>query len=228
MVNDPIVGVLTHSISLGRRLPGCYMVRFLWDFIFFQWIIPQFSVDPSAQKWVYSGITWRSGFYLMRSTLLWICSYTALTAELTQDYNERTTLNSFCFLDWWKHPVFDFMQLFFKGHWSQATVSSLRAGVRWFRCCLYIVRLGTRDRVAVLSTTPEAEQPESIPRRTARIQFQTFSVCYRIYLCSWLALQIIASIIPYYVVNAPQVWRRTLTILEFKALPSSCCLSGML
>ena len=62
-----------------------------------QWIIPQFSDHLTVNQWglffyyVVIGIL----FHLADTTVN--CPYTALTPELTQDYNERTSLNSFRF-----------------------------------------------------------------------------------------------------------------------------------
>jgi len=64
----------------------------------------------------------KSGVYYVAIGILFNAFYccefvpygTYRTVNSPQDYNERTTLNSFRFLDWWKHPVFDFAQVIFQ------------------------------------------------------------------------------------------------------------------
>ena len=99
-VNDPIVGILSDrtKTSWGRRIPWM-----LWGiipfgiFFFLQWIVPEFSSDPNVNNWCLFA------YYVIIATLFNIAytvvnlPYTALTPELTQDYNERTNLNSFRF-----------------------------------------------------------------------------------------------------------------------------------
>jgi GPH family glycoside/pentoside/hexuronide:cation symporter len=99
-VNDPFVGVLSdRTVSRwGRRLPWLlYGAIPFGIFYFLQWIVPQFSADPVANGW---GLFW---YYVAIGILFNIfytvvnLPYTALTPELTQDYNERTSLTSFRF-----------------------------------------------------------------------------------------------------------------------------------
>ncbi len=66
-------------------------------FFWLQWIVPSFSADPNINKWSLFA------YYIIVATLFNLAytavnlPYTALTPELTQDYNERTNLNSFRF-----------------------------------------------------------------------------------------------------------------------------------
>jgi GPH family glycoside/pentoside/hexuronide:cation symporter len=99
-INDPIAGILSDRTRTpwGRRLPWM-----LWGtipfgvFFFLQWIVPEFSSDRSANNW------WLFIYYVAIGILFNLAytavnlPYTALTPELTQDYNERTSLNSFRF-----------------------------------------------------------------------------------------------------------------------------------
>jgi GPH family glycoside/pentoside/hexuronide:cation symporter len=211
-VNDPIVGVLSDRTQSrwGRRLPWLLYGAIPFGILyFFQWIVPQFSIDPSAQKW---GLFW---YYVAIGILFNVfytvvnLPYTALTAELTQDYNERTTLNSFRFAFSIGGSILSLIlaQVIF----SKVTDPKQQYLVLGAVCAvisvlpLYWCVWGTRDRVAAFEAQrSEAEQPESIPiGEQLRIVFKNRPFLYviGIYLCSWLALQIIASIIPYYVVN---------------------------
>ena len=99
-INDPIAGILSDRTRTrwGRRIPWM-----LWGtlpfgiFFFLQWIVPQFSNDPTVNSWCLFV------YYIVIAILFNLAytavnlPYTALTPELTQDYNERTSLNSFRF-----------------------------------------------------------------------------------------------------------------------------------
>jgi len=116
---------------------------------FFQWIIPQFSVDPSAQKW---GLFWCVRFYLMRSTLLWISLYTAPPQNsLRITTNAPPSLTAFRFLDWWSILSLILAQLFFKVTDPKQQYLVLGACAVISVLPLYWCVWGTRDRVAVLS-----------------------------------------------------------------------------
>ncbi|MGK7943713.1 MAG: MFS transporter [Microcystaceae cyanobacterium] len=99
-VNDPFVGVLSDRTRSrwGRRLPWILMGIIPFGlFYFLQWIVPQFSTNQNTNNW---GLF---AYYILIGVLFNIAytmvnlPYTALTPELTQDYNERTRLNSFRF-----------------------------------------------------------------------------------------------------------------------------------
>src|SRR4028119_2115657 len=99
-VNDPMVGVMSDRTKSrwGRRLPWMlYGAIPFGIFFFLQWVVPQFSSDRSANNWalfwyyVIIAIVFNTFFTAVN------LPYTALTPELTQDYNERTSLNSFRF-----------------------------------------------------------------------------------------------------------------------------------
>ena len=100
-INDPMIGVLsdqTNSPRWGRRLPWLFYGAIPFGVTFFlQWIVPRFTDDQSGNIWP---LFW---YYVVIGLLSQVfytvvnLPYTAMTPELTQDYNERTTLNSFRF-----------------------------------------------------------------------------------------------------------------------------------
>lgn len=99
-INDPIVGIMSDRTRSrwGRRLPWMLWGAIPFGVIYYlQWIIPQFSSDRALNQW------WLFAYYVLIGVLFNIAytvvnlPYTALTPELTQDYNERTNLNSFRF-----------------------------------------------------------------------------------------------------------------------------------
>lgn len=99
-INDPIAGILSDRTRSrwGRRIPWMLFGAIPFGVCFFlQWIVPSFSEDPNVNNWCLFA------YYIIIATLFNLAytvvnlPYTALTPELTQDYNERTSLNSFRF-----------------------------------------------------------------------------------------------------------------------------------
>ncbi|QCS49087.1 MFS transporter [Picosynechococcus sp. PCC 11901] len=99
-INDPIVGVLSDRTRhpWGRRLPWMLGGIIPFVFVFFgQWLVPQLSEIDQVNDW------FLFGYYIVMGILFNLAytavnlPYAALTPELTQDYHERTSLNSFRF-----------------------------------------------------------------------------------------------------------------------------------
>ncbi|MDJ0588876.1 MAG: MFS transporter [Pleurocapsa sp. MO_226.B13] len=99
-INDPIAGILSDRTRTrwGRRIPWMLFGAIPFGIFFFlQWIVPKFSEDPSVNNW------YLFAYYVAIAILFNLAytavnlPYTALTPELTRDYNERTSLNSFRF-----------------------------------------------------------------------------------------------------------------------------------
>jgi len=223
-VNDPLVGVLSDRTQsrIGRRLPWM-----IWGAIPFgafyvlQWIVPRFSDNPAVNQW------WLFGYYVLVAILFNTAytavnlPYTALTPELTQDYNERTSLNSFRFLFSIGGSILSLIlaQVIFallKPTNVQSVGSNCNAGVQQYVVLALVCSLlaivsiywcvwGIRDRVLAserhrLETTIEAEIPLKQQIQIA-LSNRPFLYVIGIYFCSWLAVQVTASIIPYFVVN---------------------------
>ena len=99
-INDPIAGILSDRTRTrwGRRIPWMLLGAIPFGIFFFlQWIVPHFSNDTSVNNW------YLFTYYVIIAIVFNLAytavnlPYTALTPELTQDYNERTSLNSFRF-----------------------------------------------------------------------------------------------------------------------------------
>ncbi|MBW4554766.1 MAG: MFS transporter [Trichormus sp. ATA11-4-KO1] len=212
-INDPIIGVLsdrTKSRRWGRRLPWMFYGAIPFGIIFFlQWIVPQFSSDQSSNVWP---LFW---YYVVIGLLSQVfytvvsLPYTAMTPELTQDYDERTTLNSFRFAFSIGGSILSLIlaQIIFSiiGDRQQQYLVLAAICAIISVLALYTCIFGVRDRVlAFEAKRTQAEEPPSIPFfEQLKIVFSNrpFLFVIGIYLFSWLGVQVTASIIPYFVVN---------------------------
>jgi len=212
-INDPIVGMLTdktQSRRWGRRLPWLLYGAIPFGFFsFLQWIVPQFSADKNINIWglfwyyVIIGIISQAFFTVVN------LPYTAMTPELTQDYDERTSLNSFRFTFSIGGSILSLILA--KIIFSQIADRQQQYLVLAAVCTviavlsLYWCVYGVRDRILAfeakrISLPQEAEIPFF---EQLKIVFSNkpFLFVISIYLFSWLGVQITASIIPYFVVN---------------------------
>jgi glycoside/pentoside/hexuronide:cation symporter, GPH family len=214
-VNDPIVGILSDRTKSkwGRRLPWLIFgaIPFGLSFVA-QWLIP--TTDKSLLFWFYVAIA------IIFNTFFTIVNlpYTALTAELTNDYQERTSLNGFRFTFSIGGSVFALILAQAIFAWLKpvqgndcsnsggglpylvlAAVCSLIAVVSIYACVF-----GIRDRVLQIesnrieSVTPQMSFPEQL---RVVISNRPFLYVIGIYFCSWLAIQTTASIVPYFVID---------------------------
>jgi glycoside/pentoside/hexuronide:cation symporter, GPH family len=212
-INDPLVGFLsdkTKSRRWGRRLPWMFYGAIPFGIFFLlQWIVPQFRTNHSDNIWpmfwyyVAIGVLSQS-FYTVVNL-----PYTAMTPELTQDYDERTSLNSFRFTFSIGGSILSLIlaQIVF----SQIADRQQRYLILAAICTvisilgLYWCVFGVRDRILAFEAKRiQAEEPASVSfLEQLKIVFSNrpFLFVIGIYLFSWLAVQITASIIPYFVVD---------------------------
>lgn len=225
-VNDPIVGFLSDRTRSpwGRRLPWMFWGAIPFGLFFFlQWLVPQFSPDPTLNQWglfvyyVVVAVLFNTAYTMVN------LPYTALTAELTQDYHERTSLSSFRF-------TFSIGGSIFSLILAQAIFALLKpaqtntacdsntlpyvvlGGVSALLSILptYFCMAGIRQRVLASEQRRVEDHPHEQPIplvEQVRIAFSNRPFLYviGIYFCSWLAVQVTASIIPYFVVNWMQL-----------------------
>ncbi|MBW4676049.1 MAG: MFS transporter [Desmonostoc geniculatum HA4340-LM1] len=212
-VNDPVVGFLTDktkSRRWGRRLPWMFYGAIPFGIFFFlQWIVPQFSAEQSNNIWplfwyyVAIGVI-SQAFYTVVNL-----PYTAMTPELTQDYDERTSLNSYRFTFSIGGSILSLIltQIVFsrisdrqQQYLVLAAISTIISilGLYW---CVF----GVRDRILAFEAKRiQIEEPPSLPFfQQLKIVFSNrpFLFVIGIYLFSWLGVQVTASIIPYFVVD---------------------------
>ncbi|MBD1845155.1 MFS transporter [Cyanobacteria bacterium FACHB-63] len=209
-VNDPMVGVMSDKTRsrLGRRYPWILAGAIPFGFFFFlQWIVPKFSDNPDAQQW---GLFWYYTFISIAFGWLYTVvnlPYTALTPEMTQDYDERTSLNSYRFAFSIGGSILSVVLVGIIGSMFPevrqrylviGAVCAVLGSLPLFWCVW-----GTFDRMKAIGLQrPESEQPVSIPiAQQIRIAFSNrpFLFVVGIYLCSWLSFQLTAAIIPYFV-----------------------------
>ncbi len=205
-VNDPFVGVLTdrtESKRWGRRLPWLlYGAIPFGIFFFLQWIVPTTNVWGLFWYYVIIGVISQVFFTVVN------LPYTAMTPELTQDYDERTSLNSIRFAFsiggsilslFLARLIFSLIDNRQQQYLALAAVSAVISVLGLFWCVW-----GTRDRVlAFEAKRTQSEESESIPfKEQIKIVFNNkpFLFVIGIYLFSWLGVQITASVIPYFVI----------------------------
>lgn len=206
-VNDPIVGVLSDRTRSrwGRRYPWIIYGAIPFSvFYFLHWIVPRFTADHASNQWTLFGYYVTIGICFNMAYTAVHLPYTALTPELTQDYNERTSLNSFRFafniggsilslllatLIFSVVPDKELRYLVLAGICSVLSVPA----IAW---CVW----GTRQQAAVSRAVDTTDIPLI---EQVRIAFRNrpFLFVIGIYLCSWLAMQQTAAIVPYFVVN---------------------------
>ncbi len=192
---DPVVGALSDRTRsrLGRRRPWM-----LWGAVPFGitfallWFVPPF------------GELGRFWYYLLLAMAFKTCftvvniPYTTLTAEMTSDYDERTSMNSF---------RFGFSII---GGLIAAVAHPLIVGAFADQKTGYIVSVSIWGLVATLpfffsvwgTYERHSEQSEQLPfwagmRQTLRNR--PFLYVAGIYLFSWLAVQLVSTILFYYV-----------------------------
>ena len=205
-VNDPLVGFLSDRTETrwGRRYPWMVAGAIPFGLTFFlMWIVPGIG-SQTGLFWYYVVVSVAfQVFYTMVNL-----PYTTLTAELTKDYDERTELTAFRL----GSSLFGAIAALALGLVVSQVIEDVRQQ--------YLV-LGVLCSVVsvlpliwcVLGTYPYAEQRgalhpatnsdagESLPfLQQLKIVFtnRAFLFVVGIYLFAWLALQVTASIIPFY------------------------------
>lgn len=210
-INDPLIGWLSDRTRSrwGRRLP--WMVVAIGPFavfFFLQWCIPGF-IDAQSQWGLFTYYTVVALLYNTAYTALAL-PHSALTPELSQDYDERSRLTGFRMAYSLAGSVGGlivalvvFRALSHLGEAGQyqvfaAVVALIGIGAVIF--CLWGI---WQPALASEKQRKALQGPvKAMPiRHQLRIVFanKPFLIVCGIYLCSWMAMQFTASILPYYV-----------------------------
>jgi glycoside/pentoside/hexuronide:cation symporter, GPH family len=215
-INDPFVGVMSDRGALfghkirqkwGRRYPWM-----LWGaipfgmFFFFQWIVP----FPTSNQW---GLFWFYTFISIAfNTFFTIVNlpYTAMTAELTQDYHERTSLSSFRFAFSIGGSIFALLIARFvftsisdpiQQYQTIGFICAIFATLPLFWCAWGTVKRA-RQMPNFNAIEDRTEPPMPIMMQLKYVLAnRAFLFVVGIYLCSWFSLQLTAAIIPYFVTS---------------------------
>ncbi|MFY7802601.1 MAG: MFS transporter [Limnoraphis robusta] len=215
-INDPIIGVLSDRTvhPWGRRYPWMVFGAIPFGIFFFlQWIV------PSTNVWV---LFW---YYVIISVIFNLfytivnLPYTALTPELTSDYHERTSLNSFRFAFSIGGSIFSLVlalviaTIFPDDLKKQYLILGLVCGIISVLPIFWCF-LGTRHHtLRAKSSESLTDSSSNLPLlEQVKIVFQNRPFLYvtGIYLFSWLGVQLTAAILPYYVEN-----RMKLSTMDF-------------
>lgn len=200
-VNDPIIGSLSDRTKSrwGRRHSWMLMAAIPFGVFFFVgWLVPDFGVDIAANPW-----PWFC-YYAVIAILFhtfYTCfnlPYAALTPELTEDYNERTSLNSYRFTFSISGSILALAlaQFIFSQIKDQQTAFAVLAGAIALIAVIpiFLCVWGTEERYSS-ATEHHLSFVDQI-----KVVFgnKAFLFVIGIYLASWLSFQLTASIIPFY------------------------------
>ncbi len=205
-INDPLIGWLSDRTrsKWGRRYPWM-----LWGAVplgmsfWLLWLMP-----PLAAQWqlflYYSGV-----LILFYAALTAVAiPHSTLAAELTQTYDERTQLVSFKSAFSIGSSILGLViaQVIFATVTDVGQRYSLLGIISGVIVIISVLGCvwATRDRYWQLQSTRDAEAVSHLPiGQQLRIVFSSRPFLYvmGIYLCSWVALQATAAILPYFVIN---------------------------
>lgn len=205
-VNDPIVGVLSDRTQSrwGRRHSWMLAGSIPFGLLFFlQWVVPHFSDNFNVNQWSLFGYYVLIGILFNTAYTAVNLPYTALTPELTQDYNERTSLTSFRFAFSIGGSLLALVLGFVLTQPSVISNPAHQYLVLGGVCAilsvlpLYWCVWGTEERY----TSDPAEAISFFTQLKIVFSNRPFLYVIGIYLCSWLAFQLTAAVIPYFVVS---------------------------
>jgi GPH family glycoside/pentoside/hexuronide:cation symporter len=197
-INDPFVGWLSDRTitKWGRRRPWIMLGAVPFGILFFLlWVVPPFGDVGLFIYYVVVSILLDTAYTVIN------VPYTALTPELTHDYDERTSLNSYRFafsvggalVSAFLHPIivnsFDDIRT---GYMVSGLVWSI---VSTLPC--FIVVAFTRERPESMVASTEEPMPMWEQLRIAFAN-RPYRFVIAIYLSSWLALQMVSTVLIYY------------------------------
>ena len=203
-LNDPLVGWLSDRTNSpwGRRYPWMMLGVIPLALLFgLQWFVP-----PVGHQWglfIYYTLVIFALYTAFTAVAL---PFTALAPELTQDYNERTSLISF-------KSAFSIGGSLFSLILAQVIFSLVDDSARKFLLLgisaslfiilpVYLCVWGTRRSYRQIQAPPPSDSALSLGQQIRLVlSNRPFLILIGIYLCSWLAVQVTAAVVPYFVIN---------------------------
>ena len=212
-VNDPLVGMLSDRTKTrwGRRYPWMFLTAIPFGLsYFFIWITPGLE-SPTLQFWYYVVITTIFQIFFTTTNL----PYTALTAEMSGNYDEGTELTSFRLA----FSVAGGVAILIASGIVESMIPEEARGLRYTvlgviggvvsALSIYWCIFGTygymKRKVAYEGRTLNADEgtkEEPFFQQLKSVMSNVpFLFVIGIYLFSWLALQITAAVLPFYAVS---------------------------
>lgn len=204
-VNDPLIGWLSdRTVSRwGRRRPWILYGAVPFGITFFLiWLVP--PLDHTG-RFIYFAVV-----AILLDTFYSIVNvpYTALTPELSRDYDERTSLNSYRFafsvggalISVVLHPII-------VGQFADPQIGYMVSAAIWavvITIPCFVVVFGTRERPESIATARKDPIPILEQLRIA-IRNRPYRYVIGIYLCAWLALQLTSTVLIYYLTHYMRV-----------------------
>lgn len=220
-INDPFVGWLSdHTVTRwGRRRPWLLFGAIPFGlFYFLLWYVPPFG--PTGLFIYYSVL-----LFLLDTTYTVInVPYTALTPELTRDYDERTSLNSYRFaFSVGGALIASVLQQPLVNQFADPRTGYMAVGALWAvvgTLACFSVFFFTRERPESMEEHKAEEMPYlkqlAVVTRNRPYLFVIF-----LYLCSWLALQLVSTVFKYYMdyyMHAPRLFPVVLLAIQSTSL----------
>ena len=204
-INDPIIGVMSDRTRSrwGRRYPWMAIGAIpLGLFFFLQWCVPFENDGLLFAYYLVIAIAFNLAYTAVN------LPYTALTPQLTQDYDERTGLNSYRFAFSIGGSIGSLLlaQVIFAAVPDPATrylwlggLCTIASVIPIYICIWGTFRAGMAGERRL---DPADLAAESLPvgeQVKLAVRNRPFLFVIGIYLCSWLAAQLTAAILPYFV-----------------------------
>ncbi len=197
-VTDPIMGWLTDNTRsrFGRRRPWLLFGSVPFGLVFFLlWVVPPLGETGTFIYYLVLTVLFSTAFTVVG------VPYTALTPELTLDYDERTSLTSYRFAFSIGGSLLGLIvHQQIVGSFASEQTGYLVAGA-------VLGALGVLPFLWCFFGVRERYQHQSVPGervsifQQVRIAFSTIPYLFviGIYLCSWLAVQVTAAVLPFYI-----------------------------
>ncbi|MGK7942635.1 MAG: MFS transporter [Crocosphaera sp.] len=210
-INDPLIGWLSDRTRSrwGRRYPWMIFGSIpLGLSCVLLWTIP--PNNNQTFMIIYYTIIALIFYGAFTAVLL---PYSALSAELTENYNERTNLISFRSMFSIGGSIFSLVLAELVFNWinepkKQYLILGLIIGIITI-IAIFISVWGTYDRYQrVQQNLPHTHQSSSLSLvEKLQLIFTNFPfICVMIiYLCAWLSVQTIAAILPYFVIHCMEL-----------------------